>query len=168
MSSSPSAAFQELPPVDVDIEASWKQVLAAEFRQPYFHNLVAALKAEKTAGKTIYPPGKLIFSAFAKTPFPEVKLVILGQDPYHNPGDAMGLSFSVPHGVRLPPSLQNIFKELAEDLGFKQVGHGDLSYWAEQGVFLLNSMLTVRKNEPKSHHALGWETFTDATALEET
>ena len=152
----------ELAPVEVQIEPSWKEALAAEFKQPYFHELIAKLKAEITEGKTVYPPGPLIFEAFAKTPLDQVRVLILGQDPYHNPGEAMGLSFSVPRGVRVPPSLGNIFKEMRDDVGFTEVGHGDLTYWADQGVLLLNSMLTVRHRSPKSHHKFGWERFTDA------
>jgi uracil-DNA glycosylase len=147
---------------DVKIETSWKDVLQDEFQQPYFQSLVNFIKQEKSAGKTIYPPGSLIFNAFNKTPFDEVKVVILGQDPYHNPGEAMGLSFSVPKGVRTPPSLKNIYKELNNDLGVPVPNHGDLTAWAEQGVFLLNAMLTVERNKPKSHHKIGWQDFTDA------
>jgi len=120
------------------------------------------LKDEIAEGKTVYPPGPLIFEAFAKTPLQQVRVLILGQDPYHNPGEAMGLSFSVPRKTRVPPSLGNIFKEMRDDVGFVEVGHGDLTAWALQGVLLLNSMLTVRHRSPKSHHKLGWETFTDA------
>ncbi len=147
---------------DVKIEASWKEVLQNEFSQPYFHDLAAFLRKEKEAGKTIYPPGSLIFNAFNITPFQEVKVVILGQDPYHNPGEAMGLSFSVPKGVKIPPSLQNIYKELKDDVGIHIPDHGDLTPWAKQGVFLLNAMLTVERNKPQSHHKIGWQNFTDA------
>ncbi len=147
---------------DVKIEASWKEVLKDEFSQPYFQSLITFLKQAKAQGKTIYPPGSLIFNAFNTTPFGEVKVVILGQDPYHNPGEAMGLSFSVPGGVRTPPSLRNIYKELYEDLGVPIPDHGDLTRWAEQGVFLLNAMLTVERNQPQSHHKIGWQNFTDA------
>lgn len=147
---------------DVKIEASWKEVLHDEFSQPYFQSLAAFLRKEKEAGKTIYPPGSLIFNAFNITPFQEVKVVILGQDPYHNPGEAMGLSFSVPKGVKIPPSLQNIYKELKDDVGIDMPDHGDLTHWAEQGVFLLNAMLTVERNKPQSHHKIGWQDFTDA------
>ncbi len=147
---------------NVKIEASWKAVLADQFEQPYFQALSAFLKKEKADNKTIFPPGSLIFNAFNTTPFEQVKVVILGQDPYHNPGQAMGLSFSVPKGVRLPPSLQNIYKELANSTDFKPVQHGDLTHWAEQGVFLLNAMLTVEKKKPASHQKIGWQHFTDA------
>lgn len=147
---------------DVKIEASWKAALAAEFEKPYFQTLVDFLKQEKTAGKVIFPPGPLIFNAFELTPLPQVKVVILGQDPYHNPGEAMGLSFSVPKGVRIPPSLQNIYKEINADLGVPIAKHGDLSHWAQQGVFLLNAMLTVEKSLASSHKSSGWQNFTDA------
>ncbi len=146
----------------VKIEESWKQALQAQFDQPYFEELTSFLKKEKTAGKTIFPPGPLIFNAFERTPFDQVKVIILGQDPYHNPGEAMGLSFSVPRGVRVPPSLKNIYKELNTDIGFEIPNHGDLSSWANQGVFLLNSMLTVEKKQPGSHRKIGWQNFTDA------
>lgn len=147
---------------DVKIEASWKSVLSSEFEQSYFQDIADFLKAEKAAGKTIYPPGSLIFNAFNATPFPQVKVVILGQDPYHNPGEAMGLSFSVPKGIRIPPSLLNIYKELQADLGIPMPTHGDLSAWAAEGVFLLNAMLSVEKNKPQSHQHIGWQQFTDA------
>lgn len=153
---------EQLPPVAVQIESSWKTALAEEFRKPYFHALIDGLKEDIRGGATVYPPGPLIFEAFAKTPLTEVKAVILGQDPYHNPGEAMGLSFSVPRGIRTPPSLQNVYEELRTDLSIEPAQHGDLSAWAEQGVLLINSILTVRKNAPKSHHKLGWNKFTDA------
>lgn len=146
----------------IKIEPSWKIALEKEFEQPYFQALVSFLKNEKQAGKTIYPPGSQIFNAFDSTPFEKVEVVILGQDPYHNPGEAMGLSFSVPKGVRIPPSLQNIFKELNTDLGVPVPQHGDLSAWAARGVFLLNAMLTVERNRPSSHSQIGWQNFTDA------
>ncbi|MCB0586629.1 MAG: uracil-DNA glycosylase [Phaeodactylibacter sp.] len=147
---------------NVKIEESWKEALKNEFGQPYFQSLATFLRKEKANGKTIYPPGSLIFNAFNTTPFEKVKVVILGQDPYHNPGEAMGLSFSVPKGVRIPPSLKNIYKELHDDLGISIPNHGDLTHWAEQGVFLLNAMLTVERNKPRSHQKIGWQTFTDA------
>jgi len=146
----------------IKIEPSWKIALEKEFEQPYFQTLVTFLKNEKQAGKIIYPPGSQIFNAFDSTPFEKVEVVILGQDPYHNPGEAMGLSFSVPKGVRIPPSLQNIFKELNTDLGAPVPQHGDLSAWAARGVFLLNAMLTVERNRPSSHSQIGWQNFTDA------
>ncbi len=148
--------------MEVKIEASWKEALAAEFDKPYFAELVRTLYAEKAAGKTIFPPGGAIFRAFELTPLPQVKAVILGQDPYHGPGQAMGLSFSVPDGVPAPPSLKNIFREIHDDLGITMSGRPNLEKWARQGVLLLNSYLTVRSGEPASHRAIGWQTFTDA------
>lgn len=133
-----------------------------EFQRPYFQQLVLHLKTERAAGKTIYPPGGKIFKAFELTDFGKVKVVILGQDPYHGPGQAMGLSFSVPRGVTLPPSLVNIFKELRSDIGLAMPTHGDLTHWARQGVLLLNAALTVRANEPNSHAHIGWHHFTNA------
>jgi uracil-DNA glycosylase len=147
---------------EVRMEASWKLALQDEFDQPYFLSLAEFLKKEKADGKTIYPPGNLIFNAFEHTPFEKVKVVILGQDPYHNPGEAMGLCFSVPKGIKVPPSLQNIYKELNSDLDAPIPGHGDLTPWADRGVFLLNAMLTVEKNKAGSHQHIGWQTFTDA------
>ena len=147
---------------NVQIEAGWKQALHEEFQKPYFAEIKAFLLAEKQAGKTIYPPGPLIFNAFNQTPFEAVKVVVLGQDPYHNPGEAMGLSFSVPKGVKTPPSLVNIYKEINTSLGIKPPAHGDLTHWAEQGVLLLNAMLTVEARKPASHQKMGWQTFTDA------
>ncbi len=148
--------------MDVQIEESWKEVLKDEFHKDYFQHIVAFLKAERATGKIIYPPGPLIFNAFYKTPFNNVKVIILGQDPYHNPGQAHGLSFSVPTGVAKPPSLVNIFKELQNDIGIAPPVSGNLERWAERGVFLLNASLTVRKNEPGSHSKIGWLEFTDA------
>lgn len=146
--------------MDVKIEESWKEVLKQEFKKPYFLQIATFLKTEKLAGKTIYPPGGLIFNAFNTTPFDKVKIVLLGQDPYHGPGQAHGLSFSVPKGVPPPPSLINIFKELHADTGVPIPGHGNLTHWAEQGVLLLNASLTVRANEPMSHSTIGWAEFT--------
>jgi len=131
----------------VVIEPSWLSVLKEEFSNSYFKQLVLHLKTEKQLGKIIYPAGKLIFNAFDNTPFQKVKVVILGQDPYHGPGQAHGLSFSVPAGVPLPPSLLNIFKELCSDTGISMPTKGDLTTWAQQGVFLLNASLTVRQGE---------------------
>lgn len=148
--------------IDVKIEPSWKEILSSEFEKDYFHSLVEFLHKEKSCGQTIYPPGKLIFNAFNLTPFNEVKVVILGQDPYHGPGQAEGLSFSVPHGINTPPSLQNIYKEIASDLGISFSKDGSLENWAKQGVFLLNAILTVRAAQPTSHSKIGWENFTDA------
>lgn len=147
---------------NVQIEPSWKEALAEEFEQPYFQSIATFLRQEKGNGKKIYPPGSLIFNAFNSTPFDEVKVVILGQDPYHSPGQAMGLSFSVPKGVRIPPSLKNIYQELHDDVDFTVPKHGDLSRWAEQGVFLLNAMLTVEHKKAGSHSKIGWQNFTDA------
>src|SRR6476620_7730395 len=147
--------------MDVQIEESWKEVLKPEFTKSYFQQIATFIKAEKALGKRIYPPGSLIFNAFYKTPFDKVKVVILGQDPYHNLGQAHGLSFSVPKGIAKPPSLVNIFRELENDLGIKPAIDGDLSKWAQQGVLLLNATLTVRENEPGSHSKIGWINFTD-------
>ncbi|HEY6082937.1 MAG TPA: uracil-DNA glycosylase [Chitinophagaceae bacterium] len=147
--------------MDVKIEASWKEVLQEEFNKPYFEQIVFFLKQEKQSGRTIYPPGPLIFNAFEKIPFDKVKVVILGQDPYHGAGQAHGLCFSVPDGVTPPPSLINIFKELNADTGTPVPASGNLEKWAKQGVLLLNAMLTVRANSPASHSKIGWENFTD-------
>ena len=148
--------------MDVKIEESWKRVLAPEFEKPYFQELARQLHEEKRAGRVIYPPGPLIFNAFNLTPFDQVKVVIIGQDPYHGPGQAEGLSFSVPHGMPLPPSLVNIYREIETDLGVSLHKDGSLRGWAEQGVFLLNAVLTVRAGQPTSHSRIGWTEFTDA------
>ena len=148
--------------MNVNIEASWKKILSTEFKQPYFQNLVAHIKVEKEQGKIIYPTGANIFKAFELTPFEKVKVLLLGQDPYHGPNQAHGLSFSVQKGVSNPPSLQNIYKELRTDIGIQQFPHGNLSHWATQGVLLLNASLTVRDGEANSHSKIGWTTFTDA------
>lgn len=147
---------------EVSIEASWKHQLKEEFSEQYFEKIVHYLKSEIRQGKTIYPPGPLIFNAFDKTPFKKVKVVILGQDPYHGPGQAMGLSFSVPRNKSIPASLKNIYKELNSDLNIPVPSHGDLSGWANQGVFLLNAMLTVEHKQAGSHKKIGWQNFTDA------
>jgi uracil-DNA glycosylase len=153
--------------MDVKIEASWKEVLKEEFSKPYFEQIVYFLKTERMAGKTIYPPGPLIFNAFEQTPFDKVKAVIIGQDPYHGPGQAHGLCFSVQDGIPPPPSLVNIFKEIQADIGISiPSGKGNLTHWAQQGVLLLNAALTVRANEPFSHSKIGWATFTDAVIQE--
>jgi uracil-DNA glycosylase len=152
----------EVSEKNVQIEPGWKTALAGEFSKPYFAEIKAALQEAKQGGKVVYPAGPLIFNAFNLTPWQDVKVVILGQDPYHNPGEAMGLSFSVPKGVRIPPSLRNIYREIVQDLGIPAPTHGDLSGWAKQGVLLLNAMLTVEHNSPASHKDLGWQTFTDA------
>lgn len=148
--------------MDVKIEASWKEILHDEFEKPYFQNIPDHLTTEKAQGKIIYPPGSLIFNAFNTTPFDKVKVVILGQDPYHGPNQAHGLCFSVQNGVPPPPSLVNIFKELKDDIGMSIPNHGNLTKWAGQGVFLLNASLTVRAGEPMSHSKIGWATFTDS------
>lgn len=147
----------------VKIEQGWKDALKGEFEKPYFQDIKTFLLAEKAKGKTIFPPGPLIFNAFNSTPFDKVKVVILGQDPYHNPGEAHGLCFSVPIGIKTPPSLLNIYKELERDIpGFVRPNHGCLEKWTSEGVLLLNAMLTVEKNQPASHQKIGWQTFTDA------
>ena len=148
--------------MDVRIEAGWKSALAPEFEKEYFRQLTDTVRQEISSGKTVYPPAKLIFNAFDKTPFLSVKVVILGQDPYHGAGQAHGLCFSVPKGIPPPPSVQNIFKELHSDLGIPIPNHACLECWAAQGVFLLNAVLTVRASEPASHSQIGWQTFTDA------
>ena len=145
--------------MNVKIEQSWKEALADEFGKPYFESLVRFLHEEKGAGKRIFPPGSQIFRAFDLTPVKDVKVVILGQDPYHGPGQAHGLSFSVPEGVPAPPSLKNIFKEIETDL---MSGYPNLEKWARQGVLLLNAVLTVRSGEAASHSRIGWQEFTDA------
>ena len=148
--------------MEVRIENTWKQALQEEFNKPYFAELVSFLHASKDAGTRIYPPGGQIFKAFDLTPLPEVKVVILGQDPYHGPGQAMGLSFSVPDGIPAPPSLKNIFKEIEDELGVRMSGRTNLESWARQGVLLLNAILTVEAGKAASHSAIGWQTFTDA------
>ena len=148
--------------MEVRIEESWKAALADEFAKPYFVSLARRLHDEKAEGKVIYPPGRMIFKAFELTPVDKVKVVILGQDPYHGPGQAMGLSFSVPDGITFPPSLINIFKEIQMDLGTPMPATGDLTRWAKQGVLLLNATLTVRAHQAASHQRKGWEEFTDA------
>ena len=148
--------------MDVRIEQSWKDALAAEFGKPYFESLVRFLHKEKSEGRRIFPPGSQIFRAFDLTPADQVKVVILGQDPYHGPGQAHGLSFSVPEGIPAPPSLKNIFKEIESDMGVRMSGYPNLENWARQGVLLLNAVLTVRSGEAASHSKIGWEQFTDA------
>lgn len=146
--------------MQVNIESSWAHKLADEFEKPYFSGLVDFVKEEYGKYK-VYPPGKLIFNAFEHCPFEKVKVVILGQDPYHGPGQAHGLCFSVPDGVTFPPSLQNIFQEIEQDCGVPVPQNGNLERWADQGVFLLNATLTVRAHQAGSHQNKGWETFTD-------
>jgi len=153
--------YYTFAPMDVKIEPSWKNVLKDEFDKSYFYEIVNFLKTEKTLGKVIYPPGSLIFHAFEATPFDKVKIVLLGQDPYHGNGQAHGLAFSVPFGIKPPPSLVNIFKELQNDIGLPIPNHGNLENWASQGVFLLNAALTVRAAEPNSHAKIGWHEFTN-------
>lgn len=147
--------------MDVRIHPSWKALLQGEFEQDYFARLVAFVK-QSYATQTVYPPAKYIFNAFDLCPFDEVKVVILGQDPYHEPGQAHGLSFSVPEGIPFPPSLQNIFKEIESDMGYAPLRNGNLERWAKQGVLLLNATLSVQAHQAGSHQNKGWETFTDA------
>ena len=148
--------------MDVKIEQEWKEILKGEFEKEYFAKIASFLHKEKGDGRTIYPPGSLIFNAFSLTPFSKVKVVILGQDPYHGPGQAHGLSFSVPDGVTPPPSLKNIYKEIEQDLGIELHKNGNLEAWARQGVFLLNAVLTVRSSQAASHGNIGWNHFTDS------
>lgn len=148
--------------MDVRIEESWKQALEGEFSKPYFGNIASFLHSQKASGKVIYPRGSDIFKAFELCPVDKVKVVILGQDPYHGAGQAMGLSFSVPEGVPAPPSLKNIFREISEDCGVTMSGRTDLSPWASQGVLLLNAILTVQAGMAASHSRIGWQEFTDA------
>jgi uracil-DNA glycosylase len=149
--------------MNVRIESGWKSALAAEFDKPYFKTLTDKVRAEySNPGVTIYPPAAQIFAAFDASPFMQTKVVIIGQDPYHGPGQAHGLSFSVREGIDIPPSLRNIFKEVNADTGAPIPHSGDLTRWAKQGVLLLNASLTVREHMPKSHSKIGWETFTDA------
>lgn len=146
--------------MNVRIESSWGERLSEEFGKSYFKDLVEFVRTEYVQNK-VFPPGRLIFNAFEKCPFEKVRVVILGQDPYHGPGQAHGLCFSVPDGVDFPPSLQNIFKEISQDIGVQVPKSGNLERWAGQGVFLLNATLTVRANQAGSHQNKGWETFTD-------
>ncbi len=149
-------------PINPQIDDSWKRELGEEFQKDYFVELKKFLLEEKSRGIVIYPPGSLIFNAFNHTPFDKVKVVILGQDPYPGTGQAHGLSFSVPPGVPPPRSLENMFRELGTDVGFKKPNHGNLEKWADQGVLLLNACLTVRAGSPNSHQGHGWEQFTTA------
>lgn len=148
--------------MDVRIEQTWKDALQGEFGKEYFSSMVRFLHDEKAAGKVIYPPGRSIFRAFDLTPLDKVRVLILGQDPYHGPGQAMGLSFSVPDGVKAPPSLKNIFREIEDEFGFRMSGRTDLSPWAGQGVLMLNAILTVEAGLAASHSRIGWQEFTDA------
>lgn len=147
--------------MEVAIESSWKEILADEFQKPYFEQLAATVKRAYVSGP-VFPPPKLIFNAFTQCPFDAVKVVILGQDPYHGKGQANGLAFSVPENVTLPPSLQNIYKEIKDDIGSVASPSGNLERWARQGVLLLNATLTVEASSPGSHQNQGWEAFTDA------
>ena len=151
--------------MEIKMETSWKNALSELFDKPYFSQIADHLKAEKASNTTIYPSGGLIFNAFSLTPYEKVKVIILGQDPYHNPNQAMGLSFSVPDGMKPPPSLVNIFKELQKDIGMQIPSSGNITAWAQQGVLLLNAVLTVRANEPASHAKIGWTKFTDDVIL---
>lgn len=149
---------------EIKLEASWKERLAGEFEQPYMSDLRGFLLDRKRNGAVIYPPGPLIFNALDSTPFDRVKVVIFGQDPYHGPGQAHGLCFSVPDGVAVPPSLQNIYREIGEDLGVRPPVNGNLQAWADQGVLLLNAVLTVERGQASAHQGKGWERFTDRVA----
>ena len=147
---------------NVKMDESWKKVLAPEFEKEYFDGIKKHIIKDINEGKTVYPPGKLIFNAFNLTPFDKLKVVIVGQDPYHGPGQAMGLCFSVPENIAIPASLKRIYKELHDDVGIKIPDHGDLTYWAKQGVFLINAVLTVIAKKPGSHKNIGWQQFTDS------
>jgi uracil-DNA glycosylase len=151
---------------EIKLDPSWKNRLQDEFAQPYMGSLRQFLVERKRSGAAIYPPGKLIFNALDSTPFDQVKVVILGQDPYHGPGQAHGLCFSVPDGVQVPPSLVNIYKEIGSDLGLQPPPHGNLQSWAEQGVLLLNAVLTVERGRASAHKGKGWERFTDRVVAE--
>lgn len=149
--------------MEVHIEEGWKQQLGAEFDKPYFANLTSAVRREYSDPRVrIYPPAAKIFAAFDDSPFADTKVVIIGQDPYHGPGQANGLAFSVSPGIAIPPSLRNIFKEVCDDTGAPYPDNGDLTRWARQGVLLMNATLTVREHQPKSHGNIGWDEFTDA------
>lgn len=151
-----------LPPCPFEIEPSWKKALHNELSLPYMIQLASFVEGERASGISIYPPKDLTFNAFWQTPYEQVKVLIMGQDPYHGPGQAHGLCFSVPEGIPMPPSLQNIYKEIAADVGSPVPKHGCLLHWAQQGILLLNATLTVKQGEPMSHHGKGWERFTDA------
>lgn len=154
--------MENTPFIPFELGPSWQNALQQELAKPYLTGLTAFVERERLGNIPVYPPKELIFNTFKQTPYDNVKVVIMGQDPYHGPGQAHGLSFSVPQGIQLPPSLQNIFKELNADLGVAMPNHGCLLTWANQGVMLLNATLTVRQSEPMSHHGKGWEAFTDA------
>ncbi|OCX43045.1 uracil-DNA glycosylase [Campylobacter ornithocola] len=146
----------------IKMNEDWKEFLKDEFLKSYFLDIKVKYIKTLHEGKTIYPPANLIFNAFNLTPLKDLKIIILGQDPYHNPNQAMGLSFSVPIGIKIPPSLLNIYKEIQDDLNIPIAKHGDLSKWAKQGILLLNSILSVEANKPTSHANFGWQNFTDA------
>jgi uracil-DNA glycosylase len=150
----------------IKLDGSWLAILKQEFDQPYMKTLKLFLAKQKSLGKTVYPDSENVFSALNSTPLPQVKVVILGQDPYHGPQQAHGLCFSVKKGLAIPPSLRNIYKELHNDLGFEVPGHGNLCEWSEQGVLLLNSVLTVNQAQAGSHQGKGWESFTDKIIAE--
>ena len=147
--------------MEIDVENGWKEIISKEFSKEYFLEIMETIEEATSKSIDVYPPEPLIFNAFNLTPFDKVKVVIIGQYPYHNPGTAMGLSFSVPRGMRVPPSLRNIYKELAKDIEFEIPEHGDLTSWANQGVFLLNAMLTVEHKKAGSHQKIGWQRFTN-------
>ena len=151
---------------EIKLESSWKNRLQDEFAESYMAELRQFLLERKRSGVSIYPPGHLIFNALDSTPFENVKIVILGQDPYHGPGQAQGLCFSVPEGVRIPPSLVNIYKEINSDLGLQPPAHGNLQSWADQGILLLNAVLTVEQGHASAHQGKGWERFTDRIVAE--
>lgn len=155
-------AFQRGMFMNMMIEKTWFEILKEEIQKPYIQNLKAFLEKERKSETTIFPPSELVFNAFSKTPFKKVKVVIVGQDPYHGVNQAHGLCFSVQRGIPIPPSLKNIYKEMEKDLGILPANHGCLENWAKQGVLMLNATLTVRAGQPKSHYGQGWENFTDA------
>ncbi len=157
-----ATGLEQAVALDPRLEPSWKRVLGAEFANASARQLRAFLQDERDAGHRTFPPMRLVFNAFAHTPFDDVRVVIVGQDPYHGPGQAMGLSFSVPRGIPVPPSLRNMFRELEADCGIAPPAHRDLTHWADQGVLLLNTSLTVRAHEAASHAGHGWERITDA------
>lgn len=164
--SAPPTSAAPAPTRSPQLEPSWLAILGDEFEKPYMRELRAFLVEEKRQGHQVFPPGPDIFAAFRHTPFDRVRVVILGQDPYHGPDQAHGLCFSVRRGVPPPPSLQNVYKELRDDLGVVPPRHGELTAWAERGVFLLNAVLTVRAHQANSHRGRGWETFTDRVVAE--
>lgn len=150
---------------DIHLEKSWKAILSEELDAPYMSTILSCLSNDRSEGKIIYPANDRIFNAFNACPLDKVKVIIIGQDPYHGPNQAMGLSFSVPRGERVPPSLKNVYKELVTDMDFQVPDHGELTLWTQQGVFLLNAVLTVQHKSPGSHKKLGWQKFTDAVIV---